>query len=151
MIKTQVQKLIRKCKTNDPFEIVKSYKTITVVSYSLPEEVKGFYQYYKRNRLIYINCDLPRYIQRIVCAHELGHALLHPKINSFTIKGHSFLSIDKYERQANLFAAELLLSDEVIFQYEGFTLEQMAAAESIHPELVKLKLEAMKNSFRSHS
>ena len=39
--------------------------------------MKGMYRVVKRTRFIFLNRDLTPQMQRIVCAHELGHDQLH--------------------------------------------------------------------------
>lgn len=81
MIKTNAEKLIHKFKTNDPFKIIENYKNILVYKVPLEGNVKGFYQYQDGLKFIFINKDLNFVQQNMVCAHELGHALLHTKLN----------------------------------------------------------------------
>ena len=40
-------------------------------------ELKGLYRVIKRVRYIVINANIPYRVQRIVCAHEIGHDQLH--------------------------------------------------------------------------
>lgn len=140
-IKEIVDKLIKKFKTDDPFELSELLK-IQVIYWPLHEEVNGLYQYEKRVKLIYINSSLPHLIQRVVCAHELGHAILHPKLNCTFLKNHTFYNINKYENEANRFAAELLISDKLKKEYPiYFNLEQISISEGLPIELFKLKFE----------
>ena len=72
--------------------------------------VGGFYQRYKDRDIIYINQELSEEEQRLYCAHELGHMILHKNINSI------FLDTDLhvegiYELEANVFAIQLLQDD----------------------------------------
>jgi Zn-dependent peptidase ImmA (M78 family) len=59
--------------------------------------------------MIIINCDLDEWLKRYVCAHELGHAVLHPDINTGFLKKHTLFPIGRFEREANEFAINLLL------------------------------------------
>ncbi len=43
--------------------------------------------------------------------------------------------------EANRFAAELLIPDDLIYQYEGFSRRQIAYAEGLNEELLRLKFE----------
>lgn len=140
-IKDKVNYLIKKHKTNDPFKIVEGYKSINVIKYPLHESVRGLYQYYKRNSIIYINSNLPEYEQRVVCAHELGHAFLHPKLNILFLERYTFASKNKYEKQANIFAAELLLPDDLFMTYREYCYEEISIIEGLPMELVRLKHE----------
>lgn len=77
-IKKIVNSLVKKHKTRNPFEIIKGLNVILV---PVPlEGVRGFYQYFQRNNIIYIDDSLPEHEQILVCAHELGHMLLHKKL-----------------------------------------------------------------------
>ena len=79
-IKKIVNSLVKKHKTRNPFEIIKGMNVILV---PVPlEGVRGFYQYFQRNNIIYIDDSLPEHEQILVCAHELGHMLLHKKANA---------------------------------------------------------------------
>ena len=48
-------------------------------------------------------------------------------------------SKNTFEIEANKFAAELLVPDEVLIEYQGMTVNQIAAYLNVIPELVKLK------------
>ena len=83
-IREQVDKLVKFYKTRDPFEMIKGMNVI-LVYYPL-ENVRGFYQYFQRNNIIYIDERLPRHEQLFVLAHELGHMFLHKKSNFIFLK-----------------------------------------------------------------
>lgn len=129
--------LIKKYGTNNPFEIAAA---LNIDINKLPlGNTKGFYKYYKRSKIIFLNDELDDYQLRVVCAHELGHAVLHPRLNIILLEHSTLVVKNKYEIEANKFASELLLPDGIFEQYFGFTFEQIAAAENINKELVKLK------------
>ncbi len=138
IIKKEINKLIRKYKTNDPFDLA-GFLKIQVLFWDFPEEVNGLYQYEKREKFIYINFNLSSKRRIIVCAHELGHAILHSKLNSTFLKEYTFLNINKYEKEANLFAAELIIDDELLQEYPNLTLNQISTAEDLPIELLELK------------
>ena len=116
-IQREIDKIIKRHKTNCPFEI-SDQKNIHVVYWDLHEEIWGFYRYERRNRFIFINDNLEFYLKRYVCAHELGHAVLHTKINTPFLKANTFYSVDRIEREANEFAVNLLLYDKDSEEYE---------------------------------
>lgn len=110
--------------------------------------VKGFYFESHRIRTITINSDLPEELQRIIAAHELGHAVLHrtEKVRSFNELG-LFDEATVMEREANLFAAELLIDDEELLEVlrEGSTFFEAAAKLRVPMELLEFKLRLMRD------
>ncbi|PHC30378.1 ImmA/IrrE family metallo-endopeptidase [Bacillus wiedmannii] len=126
-IKKYVLNIIEKYKTTDPFEIAKQ-KNITVLYADLGNTL-GFYNTYKRFKFIHINNQIDEITQRFVCAHELGHAVLHPKANTPFLRNQTFFSVDRLEIEANTFAVELLLTDEMISTYEDTRLSIQEVAE----------------------
>jgi Zn-dependent peptidase ImmA (M78 family) len=118
-IKEIVKRLIKKHKSNDPFQIAKE-KNIIILFAELGNTL-GFYSSYKRIQFIHINNQLNEMMQRFVCAHELGHAVLHPKSNTPFLRANTLFSVERLEVEANTFAVELLLPDETISQYKTQT------------------------------
>lgn len=135
--KLEAEKLIKKYQTNNPFKIAE-YKKIQIFYFDL-KELRGVYRYYKRNKQIFINSTLPCHIQKLVCAHELGHAIFHTNLNTPFFESNTLFSRNKLEIQANRFAIELLLPDYIINNYPEYTLEQIARVEYLPTELIYLK------------
>lgn len=129
------QKLVRRYHTNDPFEICENLGYIVLM---VPlKGVRGFYQQKIRNRIIYIDQNQPEHIQRWVCAHELGHALMHDGTNAIYLDSHTYQVVGKFERSADRFAAALLCPDEEELEdYEGYSAEQLSALLGVPTELV---------------
>lgn len=137
-IQKRVRKLVRFYQSNNPFEIIKGMNVI-LVFYPL-EGVRGFYQYFQRNNIIYIDERLPKHEQLFVCAHELGHMLLHKQANAIFMDSRTFLNTSKYEQEANRFAMHLLLPDDVIKDYEEFSIEQISRLTGYSKKLIELRL-----------
>lgn len=139
MIKDTVERLIKDCGTRKPFDIC-SYLDISVIFSDLGKKIMGFYQRTEEGIIIlHINNRLDEETQKYVCSHELGHAINHPDMSiSFFIENPLLVS-SKYEIEADTFAAELLLEDDLSDTYEGYTIEQIAANEKVPPRLVELK------------
>ena len=116
-LKEKVHELVKKHKTFNPFEIAEQ-KNIHVIKWDLHEQIQGYYKYDRRNRYIVINKNLSYEYQRFVCAHELGHAILHTRINTPFLTKYTLMSVDKIEREANQFATYLLLYDKNFEDYE---------------------------------
>ena len=126
--------------TDNPFDLADSLE-VRVINWPLQGEVKGFYHLNEKGKSIYINSSLPYYYQKVVCAHELGHATLHPEQNCIFLANHTLFNGGKYERHANLFTIEMLISDSKLREYDEYTLQQIAAIEKIPYELLQLKVQ----------
>lgn len=101
-----VDKLVKKHNTYDPFKICEKININLI--YADLGEIRGYYRYSKRNKFITINSILPDHEKLNVCAHELGHAVLHSEYNRIFLNSTFFLP-SKFENQANRFAAYLIL------------------------------------------
>lgn len=143
--KNEALKLIKRYKTNDPFELA-NYLNFHVFFKPLHPDIMGFYKYYKKNKYICINSLLEPYEQVATCAHELFHGVLHEKINTPFLRKNTFLSVEKYERQANLCAAELLIPDDqfkmLVKEFNDF--KKMSIATGIPEEYFYLKYQKNK-------
>ena len=108
--------------------------------------IKGFYYEKNRCKRIILNNSLPECVRRIIIAHELGHSILH---KGYALKG--FREIIMYdesvitEKEANLFAAELLLDDdEVLDSMENYNnFMEMASVLRVPAELLCYKFNIM--------
>ena len=136
-IKARVHNLTRKYHTRDPFELAQS-RGVILVYYPL-DNVRGFYQYFKRNNIIYIDERLPRFEQRLVLAHELGHMFLHKKANAIFMDTRTQFNTNKFEKEANTFAIELLVPDAEIAENPDLTIGQLARMTGYSEELLKYK------------
>lgn len=138
-IKNIVHRLKKRFCTDDPFEIM-DYLGIEIFKCPLGKRM-GCYMLLQRSKCIFINSDIENeHMERIVGAHELGHAVLHPNINCYFLRNYTLYSKDTHEVEANTFASELLLPDDIFLEYQGYTVNQIAAFENVIPELIKLKL-----------
>ena len=123
-IKQRVNRLCRKYGTRDPFELAERMN-ILVVREPLGS-INGYYNQCYRQKFIHINEELEEYRQKFTCAHELGHAVLHPKANTPFLRDNTLFSVSRLEREANCFAAELLCPDEVLLEYPGYPVGELA-------------------------
>ncbi len=112
-----------------------------------PDCIKGFFLRNSRIPVITVNCRLPEAVQRFVLAHELGHAVLHSRgeIRYFH-EGRLFADSSPMEKEANLFAAELLAEDRDVQALigSGISFFAVAARLKIPPELLEFKLRLMR-------
>ena len=137
-------RLVKRCGTRDPFSIARQLG-IEVLFCENFGPLKGMYRVIKRNRFIFINKDISPRMQRIVCAHELGHDRLHRHLAKENAL-QEFMLYDmttKPEYEANIVAAEILLDSDQLLEYireYGYTSEQIARAMNTDINLVALKI-----------
>ena len=136
-IKQKANSLARKYSSRNPLEIVKNLNVI-LVYYPL-RDVRGFYQYFQRNNIIYIDDELSENEQKVVCAHELGHMLLHKNFNALFMDTRTHFVTTKYENEANTFAAELLIPDSIILDNPGMTKNQIARIMGYEEKIMDFK------------
>lgn len=147
-ISKAVNNLIKKHGSRDPFELCDALGIR--VRYMHLQNVKGFYFYQSRIKTVVINLELDEKIAKILCAHELGHACLHSEmlVNMRTLHEYEpFNSKSTAEYEANVFAAELLISDESIkelLENEGESFYFLAKQLSVPAEFIDFKLRVMK-------
>lgn len=138
-IKQTVLKLYKRYGTRNPFVLAECMGIL--VKKEKLGTLDGYYTKKYRIKQIHINESLSENELAFTCAHELGHALLHPDANTPFLTKHSYLSIDKYEIEANKFAIELLVPDEAFLEYQDCTVDQMARSLGYHKKLIELKLQ----------
>ena len=139
--------LIQKFGTQDPFEIAEGLG-IMLLGNTEFRELKGLYTVIKRKRIIIYNANMPHTTQKIVCAHELGHDILHREYAKNKIL-QEFVLYDmkvRTEYEANMFAADLLISDNQIsdlaYNY-GYDMEQISKGLETDINLVGIKIANM--------
>ncbi len=137
-IKEKVASLAKKYRTRDPFEMVEQLNAIVV--YHPLNGVRGFYQYFKRNNIIYIDERLSHHDQAFVLSHELGHMFLHRKANAIFMDTRTNFVTSKYEIEANRFAMNLLITDSDIEEHIDFTLSQLSRLFGYSKNLIELRL-----------
>lgn len=101
--------------------------------------VEGHYTYIKRKKVFFINENLNEVQRKFCCAHELGHAILHAKSNVYFNNSKTYLLQSKLESDADLFASELLLDDNLLQNYQGYSLETISNSTRIDTKYLKLK------------
>ena len=111
-IKLTVKNVISLYKTADPLEICEKMGII-ILEQDLPDNVNGFMLNYLDLRFIIINCNRYGYEKRVTVAHELGHIILHSTTNSIRLNCNTSFCVSKYEREADYFAAYLLMELEM--------------------------------------
>jgi len=138
----EVEKLTKKFKTRNPYELADSLG-IVVIRRDLAR-LKGFYTVENKTRYIVINERLDEDFQRLVCSHELGHDCLHRHFAQYdSLRDYGFFDLSgKIEREANLFTSDLMIPDEDIIllaRWEHHTFEQIARMLHVPEAIVRFK------------
>lgn len=83
---------------------------------------------------------------RFVCAHELGHAMLHQGYNRIFMDSATLFVTNRFEIEANRFAADLLLPDDELREAIlcRYTVPQIAAMYGLSPALVEYRVQSLR-------
>ena len=101
--------------------------------------IRGYYSKKFRIKQIVLNCNLSEKDERFVLAHELGHAIMHENLNTSFLMENTLFSKNKFEKEANTFAIELLVPDTEIVENPDLTIGQLARMTGYSEELLKCK------------
>ena len=140
----KVSHLVSRWHTRDPFELLDCLHVVVSRSDRF-HQLKGFCLISCRTAYVVINSSLSAEEQRLVAAHELGHIVLHRRQLSLAPMQDSQLydMTSHTEYEANLFAADLLLSDQDVEscsddpELDYFSLCRLL---SVSPDLMSFKL-----------
>lgn len=116
-IRRRVRNLEKKYGTRNPYKLCKMLK-INILYMDLGN-IKGIYKKVITNKFIVINENLDDFCKEVVLAHELGHALLHHSKEIQALKDYDLFPNfnSQLEIEANTFAAELLIDDNIESDY----------------------------------
>ena len=140
-IKELVRKLVNKYGTRNPFALADAMGIEVQVG---NPGCAGCYMFLKNHRYIFLDQNLDEHEMIQVMAHELGHAIMHRKQNCYFIRNKTLL-LSKTEIQANMFAAELLISEEDIIEHQSYTIEQMSRVTGYDEKLIELRIKKYNN------
>lgn len=101
-IKKLVNGIVDRHNTRDPFRIA-AENNIYILYEELGKNL-GYFSNLFRIKTIRINDHADPFLQPFICAHELGHALLHPHAGTHAFNRNSFIANCKIEKEANQFA-----------------------------------------------
>lgn len=132
-----IEKIVKKYNSRNPFRIAKEMN-IKVI-YEPLGDINGYFTTVLRERQIHINSDISEQKQLFTAAHELGHALLHPKENTPFLRGSTFFSVSKLENEANSFAVHLLISDEDLIEFRDLSLDQIGSIYGLDYRIMELR------------
>lgn len=130
--------LVRKYGTRDPFQIADALGILIIRTPM--QGIRGFYQYIKRCRIIYIDSGLSDRDARFVCAHEIGHALLHRGYDRIFMDTHTYFAVNRYEIEADRFAVDLLFDDDDLRDFLEHPIQLAADCMGVSIELAEYRL-----------
>ncbi len=136
-IKQLVNYYVRKFNTRNPYDLAR-HLNVEVQIGELGSRA-GCYMFLKNHKCVFLNEDLEENEMRLVMAHELAHSIMHRKENCYFIRNKTLLLTSKIEIEANTFAAELLIPDELIFENPGVPIDQIARIAGYCEEIMKFK------------
>ena len=128
--------------TSDPKELIHAMgiKLGYLPNYTDINKLKGCYGMVDGQKIILIHPDLDDLGRREVYAHELLHAILHPTTNALFLTTYTYVRLGTLELEADMGAAELLISDEVCEKYYGMEYKEIAYMEKVPERYVELKM-----------
>lgn len=106
-IKNLANQLVKKYGLRDPFEISLA-ENIIILEKDLGD-IYGYSHTYKRQRFIHLNKKCSFKLKKLICAHELGYLLIHPKEDIHVVTDSSLEPKDDFERYAKVFVDHLLI------------------------------------------
>ena len=115
--KTLSDSLTRQYSTRNPFRIARMLDI--TIKYINTKRQKGFCKIIDGYAFIFINQNLSEQMQRMTCAHELGHILLHKDLleeRQYLLEYELFDIQNQTEYEANVFAANLLIDEEELYE-----------------------------------
>ncbi|MCI1965659.1 MAG: ImmA/IrrE family metallo-endopeptidase [Oscillospiraceae bacterium] len=143
-IETLAHRIVTRFESSSPFCLC-DCMGIQVHSLDLPKQVRGFcFRTDTGNPIIVLQQTLSKTERVYCCAHELGHLLLHPGLNAQVISNLTNLCAPRYEREADFFAACLLIDpnfDEWSLTYNPLTQEQISSLSGLPFKVVRLRFE----------
>lgn len=136
-VKRLVAYYVKKYETRNPFRIAE-YLNVFVHVGPLGSRA-GCYMFLKNHKCIFLNEDLNEQERMLVMAHELAHSIMHRKENCYFIRNKTLLLTSEIETEANMFAAELLISDDLIYENPGMSKSQIARLAGYDERIMEFK------------
>jgi len=148
----EAERMHKKYKTHDPFELLDCIGAVTHISYEYERGgLKGYSTILSRTKYAVINGRLNKDDRRIVAGHEVAHLIIHVDvITSSPIQAlrdfNMWDNSGRTEQQANLFAADFMLEDTDVLEAiytEGADFFASARELYVPPPLLAFKLFSM--------
>lgn len=136
-VKRLVAYYVRKFDTRNPFELA-DHLNVEVQTGPLGSRA-GCYMFLKNHKCIFLNENLEERERTLVMAHELAHSIMHRKENCYFIRNKTLMLTSKIEIEANKFAAELLIPDNLMIENPGMTKTQIARLAGYNEKIMEFK------------
>ena len=147
----KVKKLVRQHQTRDPQTLAEALH-IRVRYFDQPTRLNGLYTVILNRPIILLRPQLSPWQENLVLAHELGHHCLHrqalKELGFFGDLSKGWLET-RYELEANLFAAHLLLPDEAILNAlaDERDLQDIAGQLNVPLDVLGIKFKALEKEY----
>ena len=146
-IYTKAKKIVRRCGTRDALKIAGELG-IHVDFVGNFDRLLGMYTCRYRERHILLSSRMEDMVTQMVCAHEIGHDVLHRALAKRRDVLPEFVLFDmrtRYEYEANAFAAHICIDDAELTELmkQGCDAVQLAAAMHTNVNLMLIKLNEM--------
>ncbi len=152
LIAAKAEELAEHHGTRDAVELCEALDIVLCYSPmgSAESGCKGFFAVFYGESCITVNNRLSEHIMKVVMAHELGHAVLHQKeaegttISDFAL----FDPVSLLEKEANIFAAQLLIPDDDIIPLlqDGYSYFEIAGMLEVPQELLSYRFDILRES-----
>ena len=146
-IHREARRIVRRFGTQDPFRLAERLGIHVMFNFDFTS-LKGMYKVIQRSRFIILNGNLSDSDLRTVCAHEIGHDRLHRDMAKTGILQEFQLYNMRIrpEYEANIFAADIQISDEDILFYAGSDCDvaDIAGELGVDINLVLIKVDELR-------
>lgn len=140
---TYATKLINEYETNNPFKICEDLGILIQRSHLL--DLRGYYMCADGVSIITLGEGMSSLTERFVCAHELGHYIMHRKLNRIFLDAWTNFVVDKYENSADRFAYYFSFPcDERYSEFQQITVWDMADCLNVAATNVESRLEELR-------
>lgn len=140
----KVNRLVRKYQIRDPDELIDCLN-IHLKYIRATESLLGMYRVILRNRFIFLPNNAGS-LRKTVLAHDIGHAQLHRKecIKGATFhESRVFSPTNRYEIEANIFAAHLLIPNEDVITMIKYAKSDKELADELKVDINLLNLKIL--------
>ena len=146
-IRARANRLVSRAGTRNPFRLARLLDVEVLKRADLKQQ-KGAFFVVLDQAFIVINSELDEKTQSLVCAHELGHAVLHKQIaaRGALCEYDLFNMATDIEYEANEFASEILIDTDEMLELlrRGTDVYSCARALRTNVNLLLVKLAGMK-------